>query len=141
MQNIFSSWRPWRPSWIFDQNDFNYFLSKSRPILPTKFRVNSPFGSEKKRKIDFQNGSSCYHLVFPIGMILATFDIQVVSILRTKFRVNWSFSSGEEVQIDFQDGPSWISDRNDFSFFYVQVALILPTKFRVNWPFGPGAET
>ena len=46
----------------------------------------------------------------------------------TKLQVNWPFSSGEEPKIDFQDdgqgvggildsgGPSWISNRNDFSY-------------------------
>ena len=24
-KNRFSRWRPWRPSWISDQNDFSYF--------------------------------------------------------------------------------------------------------------------
>ena len=28
---------------------------------------------------------------------------------------------------------SWISDRNDFSYFYLQVAQLLPTKFQVIW--------
>ena len=35
----------------------------------------------------------------------------------------------------------WISDRNDFSyFFYLQVTRVLPAKFRVNWPFSLGEE-
>ena len=41
---------------------------------------------EKKRKIDFQDGG---HLGFPIGTILATFDLQVTLMLPTKYRVNW----------------------------------------------------
>ena len=28
-KNRFSSWLSWRPSWIFDRNDFSYFLSTS----------------------------------------------------------------------------------------------------------------
>ena len=28
-----------------DLNDFSYFLLKVAPILPTKFRINWPFGS------------------------------------------------------------------------------------------------
>ena len=39
----------------------------------------------KKFNIDFQD---CGHLGFPIRMILATFDLQVISILPMKFRVN-----------------------------------------------------
>ena len=35
--------------------------------------------------------------------------------------------------------PSWIFDRNNFSyFFYLQVTLMLPTGFLVNWPFDSG---
>ena len=45
----------------------------------------------------------------------------------TKFQVNWPRR------------PSWISDRNDFSYF-LQVTLMLPTKFQVNWPFGSGEK-
>ena len=41
---------------------------------------------EKKRKIDFQDGG---HLGFPIGTILAIFDLQVIPMLPTKYRVNW----------------------------------------------------
>ena len=58
-------------------------------ILPTKFPVNWPFGSEeevqnrfsrghsvqKKRKIYFQDGG---HLGFPISMILAIFEEELV---------------------------------------------------------------
>ena len=41
---------------------------------------------EKKRKIDFQDGG---HLGFPIGTILAIFDLQVTPMLPTKYQVNW----------------------------------------------------
>ena len=50
---------------------------------------------EKKFKIDFQDGNCGDHLVFPIGMILAIFDLQVTSMTLTKFQVNWPFGSGE----------------------------------------------
>ena len=36
--------------------------------------------------------------------------------------------------------PSWISDRNDFSYFDLHDTPMLPTKFRVNWPFDSGEE-
>ena len=45
-------------------------------MLPTKFQVNWPFDSgdsEKKRKLDFQDGRHGGHLGFPIGTILAIF--------------------------------------------------------------------
>ena len=63
-------------------------------MLPTKFQVNWPFGSGEEEKIDFQYGG---HLGFPIGTILAIFDLQDTSMLPIKFQVNWPFCSGEEV--------------------------------------------
>ena len=67
------------------------------------------------RKIDFQDGG---HLGFPIGTILAIFDLQVTLMLPSKFGVNWPFDSGEEAKNRFSRWwPSWISDRNDFSYF------------------------
>ena len=68
-------------------------------MLPNKFRVDWPF-----------------------GMILASFDLQVTTMLPNKFRVNRPFGSGEEVKSRFSRWPSWrpswISDWNDFSYFY-----------------------
>ena len=49
-----------------------------------------------KRKIDFQD------LGFPMGMILAIFDLQVTLMLPTKFQVNWPFGSGEEAKNIFK---------------------------------------
>ena len=74
-------------------------------MLPTKFG-----------KIDFHGG----HLGFPIGTILATFDL-VTPMLPIKFGVNWPFGSEEEAKISFSRWrpwwPSWISEWNDFSYF------------------------
>ena len=76
---------------------------------------------EKKRKIDFQDGGHGGHLGFPIGTILAIFDLQVTLIVPSKFGVNWLFGSGEEAKNRFSRWrpwrPPWISDRNDFSYF------------------------
>ena len=41
------------------------------------------------RKIDFQDGGHGNHLGFPIGTILAIFDLQVTPMLPTKYQVNW----------------------------------------------------
>ena len=94
-----------------------------------------------KRKIDFQDGSHGCNLGFLIGTILATFDLQVTQMLPPKFRVNWPFGSGEEAKNRFSRWPlplpSWISDRNDFSYMDawisdivdLQVTLILPRPF------------
>ena len=76
---------------------------------------------EKKRKIDFQDGGHGGHLGFPIGTILAIFDLQGTPMLPSKFGVNWPFGSGEEAKDRFSSWrpwrPSWISDQNDFSYF------------------------
>ena len=64
---------------------------------------------EKKRKIDFQDGSHGGHLGFTIGMILPIVDLQVTPMLP---------GSGEEAKNRFSIWqPSWISDRHDFSYF------------------------
>ena len=44
-------------------------------MLPSKFGVNWPFGSGEEAKIDFQDGGHGGHLGFPIGTILAIFDL------------------------------------------------------------------
>ena len=54
-------------------------------MLPSKFGDIWPFSSgEAKNK--FSDGS---HLGFPIGTILAIFDLLVTPMLPTKYRVNW----------------------------------------------------
>ena len=91
-------------------------------MLPSKFGVNWPFCSGEEAKVDFQDGGHGGHLGFPIGMILAIFDLQVTSMLPSKFGVNWPFSSGEEAKNRFSRWqpwqPSWISDWHDFSYFW-----------------------
>ena len=69
-------------------------------MLPS-FESISLSAQEKKRKIDFQDGDHGGHLEFPIGKILATFDLQVTQMLPTKFRVNWHVGLGEEVKNRF----------------------------------------
>ena len=71
------------------------------------------------------------HTGFPIGSILAIYDLQITPMLPTKFQANWPFGSGE----------SWIFDRNDFCiffFFYKSPRCFLP--FRGNCPRGVGGE-
>ena len=54
-----------------------------------------------------------------ICTILIIFDLQVTLMPSTKFRVNWPFGAGEEAENRFSRWrPSWISDRNDFSYFW-----------------------
>ena len=83
-------------------------------MLPTKLESIGLSVQEKKRKVDFQDGG---HLGFPIGTILAIFDLQVTPMLSTQFKVNKPFGSGEEAKNRFSRWPSWISDPNDFSYF------------------------
>ena len=59
---------------------------------------------EKKRKIDFQDGCHGGHLGFPIGTILAIFDLQVTLMVPSKFGVNWPSVQEKKRKIDFQDG-------------------------------------
>ena len=63
-------------------------------MLPTKFGVNWPFRSGDEVN-DFQDGRHGDHLGFPIGMILAIFDLQVTPMLPTKFQVNCHLGLGE----------------------------------------------
>ena len=58
---------------------------------------------EKKFKIDFQDGSCGSHLVFPIGTILAIFDLQVISMILTKFQSIGLSVQEKKRKIDFQD--------------------------------------
>ena len=89
-------------------------------ILPMNFESIALSVQEKKFKTDFQDGCYSRNLGFPIAMIWAIFYLQVTPMLPTKFRVNWPFSSEEEGQNRFSRWPpSWISDRNDFSYFYI----------------------
>ena len=118
-KNRSSRWLQWWPSWISDRHDFSHFFiyNSSRCFLASLESIGL-LVQEKKRKIDFQDGG---HLGFPIGTILAIFDLQVTLILPSKFGVNWPFSSGEEAKNRFSRWlpwrPSWISDRHDFSYF------------------------
>ena len=54
-------------------------------MLPSKFQVNWPFGSgeEAKNRFYFLDGHHRGHLGFPMGTILAIFDLQVTLMLPT----------------------------------------------------------
>ena len=95
---------------------------------------------EKKRKIDFQDGGHGGHLGFPIGTILAIFDLQVTLMVPSKFGVNWPFDSGKKKRkIDFQDGGHLgFPIGTILAIFDLQVTPMLPTKYQVNWPMGVG---
>ena len=124
VKNRFSRWLPWRPSWFYDRHDFSYFWSTSpRCFLPSLESTDLSV-QEKKQKIDFQDGCHGSHLGFPIGTILAIFDLQVILMVPSKFGVNWPFGSGEEAKNRFSRWLpwrlSWISDQHNFSYrFYL----------------------
>ena len=88
------------------------------PILPIKFRVNGAFisGDEvQKKKKRFSRWQQWRHLVFPIGTILAIFDLQVTSMNLTKFQVNWPFGSGKEAKHRFS---RWLPWWNNFRYIW-----------------------
>ena len=85
------------------------------PMLPTKFWVNWLFGLGEEVKYIF----SRWPPWISDWNDLAIFDLQVTPMLPTKFGVDWPFSSGEEAKNRFSRWrPSWISDRNNFSYFW-----------------------
>ena len=87
-------------------------------MLPTKFRVNWPFSSGEEAK-NFQDCCHGSHLGYPIGTILAIFDLQVTPMSPTKFGINWPFGAGEAKYRFSRWRPWWpsgISDHNDCSY-------------------------
>ena len=59
------------------------FYKSPRRFLPS-FESVSLSNQEKNRKIVFLDGG---HLRYPVGKILAIYDLQVTPVLPTKFRV------------------------------------------------------
>ena len=83
-------------------------------MLPTKFgEFDFGFRSRSKKEI-FKMAAM---VAFLTGTILAIFDLQVTLMLPSKFGVNWPFSLGEVKNRFSRRPPSWISDRNNFSYF------------------------
>ena len=107
----------------FQSEKFYLFLICKSPLYFLPYFESIGLSVQKtKGKIDFQDGRRGRHLGFPIGTILAIFDLQIIMTLPIKFRVNWPFDSEDEGQNRFSRWapwrPSWITDRNDFSFFF-----------------------
>ena len=73
-KNRFSRWLPWRRSCFMIGMILAIFDLQVTPMLPTKESTDLSV-QEKKRKIDFQHGCHGGHLGFPIGTILAIFDL------------------------------------------------------------------
>ena len=93
-------------------------------ILPMNFKSIALSVQRKKFKTDFQDGHHSPNLRFLIATIWAIFDLQATLMLPTKFRVNkWPFSSEEVKKNRFSRWlPSWISNPNDFSYFYINMS-------------------
>ena len=62
------------------------FIYKLPPNFTLSFESIGLSVQEKKRIIDFQEGRRGIYLGFPMGTILASFDLQVALILPTKYR-------------------------------------------------------
>ena len=96
---------------------------------------------QEKRKIDFQDGGQ---LGFPIGMILAIFDLFLIYVIRCFLASLESIGLSvqeEKRKIYFQDGGHLgFPIGTILAIFDLQVTQMLPTKFGVNWPFGSGEE-
>ena len=139
----FRTW-PWNHQDKHSEQDSWWLLKQVTPMLPKKFGVNWPLSSGGEEKRVFQDGCHGGHLGFPIGTILAIFDLYVTLMLPTMFGVNLLLGLGEEAKIDFQDGChgghlgfliSMI-----LPIFDLQVTPMLPSKFGVNWPLSSGEE-
>ena len=92
---LFSARLLGRPSWTYDSMILAILDLQVTPILPIKFQLNWP-SIQEKFKIAFQDGNCGSHLVFPIGTILAIFDLQITSMILTR-----PFGSGEEAKNRF----------------------------------------
>ena len=90
--------------------------------------IAHPGQSSGELKIDFQDGDHGGHLGFPIGTILATFDLQVTPMLLTMFRINWRFGL-EEAKKRFYGGHLGFRIGKMLAIFYLHVRPMLPSKF------------
>ena len=101
-------------------------------MLPTKFRVNWPFGSGEEAKNRFSrwlpSWISDWH-------DLAIFDLQVTQCLLPSLESIALSVQEKKLNIDFQDsghgGHLGFRIRTILAIFDLQVTLMLPTKFRV----------
>ena len=119
-----------KPSWISD-GILSYFWSTTHP--DTSYQVLNQLAVPFRNSKYYQDGGSGSYLGFPI---LAIFYLKVSLILPTKFWVNWSFCSGEEIQNRFPRWPpwqpSWISELNNFSYFFFSSTSNHDTYYQVS---------
>ena len=89
VQNRFSRWPRWQPSWISNRYDFSSFQPEVILLLQSKFRLKSTKIWKEMSKSDFQDGGCGGHLGFLIGSVLAILCLQGAPILLIKFQLNW----------------------------------------------------
>ena len=83
-------------------------------MLPSKFRVNWPFGSGEEAKNRFSRWQHWWHLGFPIGTILAIFDLQVTPMLPTKYQLAKGCRRSRPLKqlLTLHDGRRTLTDHN-----------------------------
>ena len=64
VQNRFSIWWLWQPSWISDQHDFSSFRSRSCPVAPEQVLA----------QIDQRFGKTCQTFIFKMAAVVAILD-------------------------------------------------------------------
>ena len=144
-KNRFSRRLLWRPSCIFDRNEFTYFDLQVNSILPTKFQVNWRFGSGEEAKNRFQRW-----LPWRPSLISDRNDFSFSLICNSPRCFLLSFKSvglsvrEKKRKLEFQDGRHdghfGFPIRMILAIFHLQVIPIYPSKFQVNWPFASEEE-
>ena len=101
-------------------------------FLPS-FESIGLFVQENKAKIDFQDGCHGGYLGFPIGLILAIFDLQDTPMLPTNLESISILVQVKKRKMDFQDGRHGgylgFPTGTILASFDLQVTQMLPTKF------------
>ena len=92
------------------------------PDYQTSFESVGLFVQKEKFNVDFQDGSHGGHLGFPIRIILATLlstsDLNISNEVSCLLAFWFRRKSSKFFFSTWRLGlPSWISDRNDFSYF------------------------
>ena len=107
-------------------------------ILPTKFRVNWPFGSGKEVQNRFLRWLRGGRLGFSIGTIWLILTYKLPRYICLSFESTGLSVREKKRKIYFQDdshaGHHRFSIGSIFSYFNLKVTSMLPTKFQVNWP-------
>ena len=114
----FSSWPPWRQSWISERNDFS----------------NSKY-------LHCSDGD---HLGYQNGTILANLNLYVALMPSIKFRLNLTYGFGGNVVWRFQyghrSGHLGFQNRMILAFLNLYVTVIPPIKFPLNRTYGLGGN-